>query len=163
MHYFNKLEQDIEQNTDSISIDINSQPIELDTVNEVRARRLTPEINLEEPEKKNKNYYYDIEIGEYFLKQLKQIPKSKTIPKIIFGIIFTCLIFYVIIEKYYFNKNFLDDIYYHQSEFFDDRYQTHLLYHNEIAYENGTEIHMRVATPIFYSKEAMSIINNIQN
>jgi hypothetical protein len=118
--------------------------------NNIRIRRQTTENIFEHEDNKNSDIYelkqnndvYDIEFGEYIKQEIKNIPKTKNIGRMICGLIFFVFALYVIFQKII---EFLT-IYNYWYINNDDVYINNLRngYHNEIAYNNGTEYFLRV-------------------
>jgi hypothetical protein len=75
--------------------------------NNIRVRRQPTENIFEYEDNKNldinevkPNNVYDIELGEYIKQEIKNIPKTKNIGRIICGLIFFIFALYFIIEKF---------------------------------------------------------------
>lgn len=75
--------------------------------NNIRVRRQPTENIFEHEDNKNldinevkPNNVYDIELGEYIKQEIKNIPKTKNISRIICGLIFLVFALYFIFEKF---------------------------------------------------------------
>ncbi len=136
--------------------------------NNIRIRRQTTENIFENEDNKNSdinevrqnNDVYDIEFGEYIKHEIKNIPKTKNIGRIICGLIFFVFALYVIFQKIIefltiYNYSYINN---------DDVYINNLRngYHTEIAYNNGTEYFLRVHNN-FDNNNVFSILDHAKN
>lgn len=154
--------------SNSVNIDIYESNLDNNENNNIRVRKQTNEnitdnsdykYNINEI--KQNNNIYDIELGDYIKQEIKNIPKNKYFGKIIFGLVFMCLVFYVIINHFYFNENYYehyDGIY---NDDFNKYKSNHYIYHNELGFDNGTLIHLRVGYNSNENK-IYSMINDIE-
>ncbi len=140
--------------------------------NNIRIRRQTTENIFENEDNKNSdinevrqnNDVYDIEFGEYIKHEIKNIPKTKNIGRIICGLIFFIFASYVIFQKFIELLSKYDDWYLRNISNNDDVYINNLRngYHTEIAYNNGTEYFLRVHNN-FDNNNVFSILDNVEN
>ena len=123
--------------------------------------------NLDINEVKSNNDVYDIEFGEYIKQEIKNIPKTKNISRIICGLIFFIFALFVIFQKIIEFLSTYDDWYIKNVKNLrnnDDMYIHNLRnsYNIENTYKNGTEYFLRVHNN-FDNNNVFSILDHAKN